>query len=64
MGLIKAILDYDLKRVISFHSRVKSAKEFSSEFTDVVKLIKPDERPEGLFFSDYVEGKMKASAIP
>ncbi|MDB3896849.1 DEAD/DEAH box helicase family protein [Alphaproteobacteria bacterium] len=61
VGLIKAIRDYDLKRVISFHSRVKGAKEFSSEFSDVVKLIKPDERPEGLFFSDYVEGKMKAS---
>ncbi|XDZ70298.1 Helicase associated domain protein [Alphaproteobacteria bacterium LSUCC0744] len=61
VGLIKAIRDYDLKRVISFHSRVTGAKAFSSEFTDVVKLIKPDERPEGLFFSDYVEGKMKAS---
>ena len=61
VGLIKAIRDYDLKRVISFHSLVKGAKEFSSEFADVVKLIKPGERPEGLFFADYVEGTMKAS---
>jgi hypothetical protein len=61
VGLIKAIRDYNLKRVISFHSRVKGAKEFSGEFKDVVELIKPVERPEGLFFADYVEGKMKAS---
>jgi superfamily II DNA or RNA helicase len=61
VGLIKAIRDYNLKRVISFHSRVKGAKEFSGEFKDVVELIKPVERPEGFFFADYVEGKMKAS---
>ena len=51
IGLIKAIKDYDLKRVISFHSRVKGAKEFSEEFNDVVSLIKPIERPQGVFLS-------------
>ncbi len=60
IGLIKAIKDYDLKRVISFHSRVKGAKDFSEELLDVVDLIDPIHRPEGLFLADYVSGEMKA----
>ncbi|MDB3930067.1 Helicase associated domain protein [Paracoccaceae bacterium] len=60
IGLIKAIKDYDLKRVISFHSRVKGAEAFSKELIDVVNLIEPDNRPEGTFLADYVSGEMKA----
>ena len=60
IGLIKAIKDYDLKRVISFHSRVKGAKEFSEELVDVVDLIDPIHRPKGFFLADYVSGEMKA----
>ena len=60
IGLIKAIKDYDLKRVISFHSRVKGAKNFSEELVDVVDLIDPIHRPEGLFLADYVSGEMNA----
>ena len=59
IGLIKAIKDYDLKRVISFHSRVMGAKDFSEEFNDVVSLIKPIERPQRVFLSDFVSGEMK-----
>ena len=60
IGLIKAIKDYDLKRVISFHSRVARAKDFSEELVDVVDLIDPIHRPKGLFLADYVSGEMKA----
>jgi superfamily II DNA or RNA helicase len=60
IGLIKAIKDYDLKRVISFHSRVKGAKEFSEELQDVINLVDPEHRPSGVFLSDYVSGEMKA----
>ncbi len=60
IGLIKAIKDYDLKRVISFHSRVARAKEFSEELVDLVDLIDPIHRPKGLFLADYVSGEMKA----
>jgi superfamily II DNA or RNA helicase len=60
IGLIKAIKDYDLKRVISFHSRVKGAKDFAEEFIDVVDHIEPSSRPDGLFLTDYVSGEMKA----
>lgn len=61
IGLIKAIKDYDLQRVISFHSRVKGAQEFSEELTTVIDLVEPQNRPDGEFLSDYVSGAMKAS---
>jgi len=60
IGLIKAIKDYDLKRVISFHSLVKGARKFSEELVDVVNLIEPANRPKGTFLADYVSGEMKA----
>ncbi|MDB4071343.1 Helicase associated domain protein [Amylibacter sp.] len=60
IGLIKAIKDYDLKRVISFHSRVKGAKDFSEEFHDVIDLMDSIHRPKGVFLADYVSGIMKA----
>ena len=59
IALLKATKDYDLKRVISFHSRVNSARDFSDEFTDVLSLIKSSKRPKGSFYSDYVSGQMK-----
>jgi superfamily II DNA or RNA helicase len=60
IGLLKAVKDYDLKRVISFHSRVAGAKQFSDELVDVANLIEPANRPEGTFLADYVSGAMKA----
>jgi superfamily II DNA or RNA helicase len=60
IGMLKAVKDYDLKRVISFHSRVAGAKQFSDELVDVAHLIEPGNRPEGTFLSDYVSGAMKA----
>jgi hypothetical protein len=58
--MLKAVKDYDLKRVMSFHSRVAGAKQFSDELVDVANLIEPANRPEGTFLSDYVSGAMKA----
>lgn len=60
IGLIKAIKDYDLQRVISFHSRVSGARDFSRELADVINLVEPEHRPSGAFLSDYVSGEMKA----
>ena len=40
IGVIKAIKDYNLTRLISFHSRVDRAKEFSAEFMGLLELIK------------------------
>ena len=60
IGMLKAVKDYDLQRVISFHSRVAGARQFSDELVDVANLIEPENRPEGTFLSDYVSGAMKA----
>ena len=60
IGMLKAVKDYDLKRIISFHSRVAGAKQFSDELVDVANLIEPANRPDGTFLSDYVSGEMKA----
>ncbi|MDC0860772.1 Helicase associated domain protein, partial [Planktomarina temperata] len=60
IGMLKAVKDYDLKRVISFHSRVSGAKKFSEELIEVADLIEPANRPDGTFLSDYVSGEMKA----
>ena len=61
IGLIKAIKDYDLKRMISFHSRVKKAELFASELHDAIGLVSEEHRPEGKLYSDYVSGEMPTS---
>jgi len=60
IGLLKAIKDYDLKRVISFHSRVDGAKTFSEEMINVINIIDHRHRPKGTFLTNYVSGTMKA----
>jgi predicted helicase len=45
IGLAKTIRKYDLRRVISFHGRVKAAQRFSAEMPDVVGWMPPQERP-------------------
>ena len=58
IGLIKAIKDHDLKRIISFHSRVNRAKDFSSDIQEVLSSIDSEHRPDGQVWSDYVSGVM------
>lgn len=60
IGLIKAIKDYDLERVISFHSNIRRAREFSEELPEIVELVEAEHRPSGEFLSNYVSGEMKA----
>jgi superfamily II DNA or RNA helicase len=60
IGLLKAIKDYDLKRVISFHSRVSRAESFSKEIHKVCQWVDINQRPSGELWSDYVSGDMPA----
>ena len=62
IGLVKAIRDYDLKRMISFHSRVKRAEEFAAEIKESIPLINPKDRPGGNLNADFVSGQMSAHA--
>jgi superfamily II DNA or RNA helicase len=60
IAVLKAIKDYDLKRVISFHTNIKRAKEFASDVFDVADIIDPEQRPLGHIWSQHVDGTMSA----
>lgn len=60
IGLLKAMKDYDLKRVISFHSRVSRAEDFITELQKVSDWISDEHRPSGDLHADFVSGNMPA----
>jgi superfamily II DNA or RNA helicase len=60
IGLAKAMREYGLRRVISFHSRVKRAREFAASMPDVVAWMPDDQRPTGELWSRYASGEMPA----
>jgi len=60
IGLIKAIKDYDLKRMISFHSRIKGAEKFATEMHDAIDFMSEEHRPDGIIWTGFVSGKMSA----
>ncbi len=60
IGLLKAIKDYDLKRIISFHSRVKRAEEFTSDIQNTLQWISDEHCPSGTLRTDFVSGNMSA----
>lgn len=61
IGLSKAIKDYDLKRVISFHGRVKYASDFASSFISLQEDLKSGSKPTGVTTYGYVSGAMPTS---
>ena len=58
IGLLKAFKDYDLQRVISFHSRVNRAESFTQDIQQVVGWIDAEHRPSGTLKTDFVSGAM------
>jgi superfamily II DNA or RNA helicase len=58
IGLAKAMRAFDLRRVITFHSRVDMARRFSSEFASVIAWMPSSQRPTGRIQADYVSGEM------
>lgn len=61
IGLLKAIKDYDLKRIISFHSRVNRAEDFTTDMQNTMQWISDEHRPSGTLRTDFVSGNMSAS---
>jgi superfamily II DNA or RNA helicase/uncharacterized protein (DUF2267 family) len=61
IGLLKAIKDYDLKRIISFHSRVNRAEAFASDINGVMAWLSDEHLPAGTLRADFVSGNMPAS---
>jgi superfamily II DNA or RNA helicase len=61
IGLLKAIKDYDLKRIISFHSRVNRAEAFTTDIRQIMAWISDEHRPSGTLRTDFVSGNMTAN---
>jgi predicted helicase len=61
IGLLKAIKDYDLKRIISFHSRVNRAEAFTTDIKNIMAWISDEHRPSGTLRTDFVSGNMPAN---
>ena len=61
IGLSKAIKDFDLKRVISFHGRVNYASDFAASFLKLQEDLKPESKAEGVTTYGYVSGAMPTS---
>ncbi len=60
IGLLKAIKDYDLKRVISFHSRVNRAEAFTTDTPQTMAWISDEHRPSGTLRTGFVSGNLSA----
>lgn len=61
IGLLKAIKDYDLRRIISFHSRVNRAEAFTIDIRQIMAWISDEHRPSGTLRTDFVSGNMPAN---
>jgi superfamily II DNA or RNA helicase len=62
VGLLKAIKDWNLRRLISFHGRIKRAKEFSEDITQVSTWLDGEHKPTVRLWADYVSGEMTTVA--
>jgi len=60
IGLAKSIRKYHLRRMISFHSRIRRARDFASSLPEIVAWMPPEQRPVGKPWSTYVSGEMSA----
>lgn len=58
IGLLKAYKDYDLRRVISFHSRVCRAEQFAQDLMQVAGWVGDEHRAPGTLKTDFVSGAM------
>ncbi len=58
IGLAKSMRKHGLRRTISFHGRVKAAREFSAEIPSVIHWLPARTRPTGATWSEHVSGAM------
>lgn len=58
VGLLKAIKKFNIRSIITFHSRVEKARTFSRDLPDIARVVGAQERPAQPIWSDYVSGSM------
>lgn len=62
VALLKAMKDFDLHRMISFHSRVSRAEGFAKDLTEVAGWVDAKHTPSGVLKADFVSGEMPTFA--
>lgn len=62
IALLKTMKDFDLHRMISFHSRVGRAESFAKDLKIVSEWVDIKERPDGQLTTDFVSGDMTTFA--
>jgi superfamily II DNA or RNA helicase len=60
LGLARAMAAHDLRRVVSFHSRIDSAREFGKSLPEVVNWMGEQRRPTGSLWAQHVSGEMSS----
>lgn len=60
IGLAKTMRKWDLRRIVSFHGRVKAARHFSLDMPDVIAWLPSAARPKGALWSEHVSGAMSS----
>ena len=58
IALAKAIKSFDLKKIITFHTKVKAASDFANKFSEVIDWMSNKSRPSGSILTNFVSGKM------
>jgi superfamily II DNA or RNA helicase len=58
IGLARAMRKWDLRRIVSFHSRVDWARRFADAMPEVVRWMPAEQRPKGALWGDHVSGAM------
>jgi superfamily II DNA or RNA helicase len=58
VAIAKAIRNYELKRIITFHSRIKRASQFAKQLPRTISWMSSRWRPKGKVMTDYVSGEM------
>jgi hypothetical protein len=61
IGLIKAIRDWDLQRIITFHNRVTRAERFARELLEVSQWLDAEHKPTKSLWCEHVSGAMPTS---
>jgi len=58
IGLIKAVQEYKLKRVITYHNRVSRAKDYSEAIDTICKVVRGTNKVDRKIESQFVSGNM------
>ena len=59
--VLRAMRRYELRRVLSFHGRVRRARQFAEELIDVASWAPHDYRPNGRLWTAWVSGDMSVA---